>query len=96
MVFDTGSVAQVCNAIKKLTRSRRLAKGEVNIRVGNKASVATLSVGVYLFQLSRGLIMELDNCYFIPSLSRKIISSSFYNKMVLLPNKEHVMFTLWQ
>jgi hypothetical protein len=75
-VFDTGSVAHICNTMQGLTRSRRLAKGEVDIRVGNKARVAAFSVGVYSLQLPSGLIMELDNCYFVPSLSRNIISSS--------------------
>ena len=75
-VFDTGSVAHICNSMQGLTRSRRLAKGEVDIRVGNKARVAALSVGVYTLHLPSGLVMELDNCYFVPSLSRNIISSS--------------------
>ena len=45
-VFDTGSVAHICNTMQGLTRSRRLANGEVDIRVGNRARVAALSVGI--------------------------------------------------
>ena len=75
-VFDTGSVAHICNTMQGLTRSRRLANGEVDIHVGNRARVAALSVDVYSLQLPSGLILELDNCYFVPSLSRNIISSS--------------------
>jgi hypothetical protein len=43
-VFDTGSVAHICNLMQGLTRSRSVARGEVDFRVGNNARVAALSV----------------------------------------------------
>jgi hypothetical protein len=75
-VFDTGSVAHICNSMQGLTRSRSVARGEVDFRVGNNARVAELSVGTMQLHLSSGFIMELNNCYFVPSLSRNIISPS--------------------
>ena len=59
-----------------LVRTRRVAQGEIDIRVGNKARVAALEVGTMQLQLPSGFIMELNNCYYIPALSRNIISAS--------------------
>ena len=44
-VFDTGSVAHICNSMQSLTRIRNIARGEMDLRVGNKAKVAALAVG---------------------------------------------------
>jgi hypothetical protein len=52
-------------------------RGEVDFRVGNNARVATSSVEMQL-HLPLGFIMELNNCYFVPSLSRNIISPSCF------------------
>jgi hypothetical protein len=75
-VFDIGSVAHICNSMQGLTRSRSVARGDVDFRVGNNARVAALSVGMMQLHLLSGFIMELNNCYFVHSLSRNIISPS--------------------
>ena len=48
----------------------------MDLRVGNKARVAALSVGTLPLLLPSGFIMELNNCYYVPSMSRNIISAS--------------------
>ena len=45
-VFDTGSVVHICKSMKGLVRTRRVAQGEIDIRVGNKARVVALEVGM--------------------------------------------------
>ena len=55
-----------------LVRTRHVAQGEIDIRVGNKARVAALEVGMMHLQLPSGFILELNNCYYIPALSRNI------------------------
>jgi transposase InsO family protein len=75
-VFDTGSVAHICNTMQGMIRSRSVEKGEVDFRVGNNARVAALNVGIKQLHLPSGFILELNNCYFIPSLSRNIVSPS--------------------
>ena len=45
-VFGTGSVAHICKSMQGLVRSRCVRQGEVDLRVGNNARVAALSVGV--------------------------------------------------
>ena len=39
-IFDTGSVAHICNSMKGMTKSRSVERGEVDFRVGNNARVA--------------------------------------------------------
>ena len=45
-VYDTGSVIHICNLLQGLVRTRSVARGEVDIRVGNKARVAALEVSM--------------------------------------------------
>ena len=59
-----------------LRSSRKLTKGEVDQRVGNGARVAALAVGTYDLTLPSGLVLELNNCYYVPAMSRNIISIS--------------------
>ena len=53
-----------------LRSSRSLAKGEVDLRVGNAVRVAA---GVYDLNLPSGLVFQLKNCYYVPAVSRNII-----------------------
>ena len=57
-----------------LKRSRSLSKGEVDLRVGNGARVAALAVGDYSLHLPSGLILELNNCYYVPVITKNIVS----------------------
>src|SRR4051812_44972834 len=50
-VYDTGSVIHICNSLQGLVRTRSVARGEVDIRVGNKARVAALEVGTMQLHL---------------------------------------------
>src|SRR6266480_6595686 len=75
-VFDTGSVAHICNSKQDLLNDRRLAKGEVTMRVGNGSKVEVMAVGTLPLHLPSGLVLNLNNCYFVPALSMNIISGS--------------------
>ena len=44
-VFDTGSVAHICNSQEKLWNKWRLARDEVTMRVGNGSKVEVVAVG---------------------------------------------------
>jgi hypothetical protein len=50
--------------------TRSFVIGELDVHVGNGAKVAVLAVGTYHLLLPSGLVMELNNCYFIPTLSK--------------------------
>src|SRR5215216_2761681 len=65
-VFDTGSVAHICNSKQDLWNRRRLAKDEVTMRVGNGYKVDVIAVGTLALRLPSGLVMNLNNCYLVP------------------------------
>ena len=75
-VLDTGCGSHICTSVQGLKDSRELTKGEVDLRVGNGAKVAALAVGTYVLTLPSGLHLELSNCYYVPAISRNIISIS--------------------
>ena len=75
-VFDTGSVANICNSKQGLWIKRRLAKDEVMMRVGNGSKVDVIAVGTLPLHLPSGLVSDLSNCYLVPALSMNIISRS--------------------
>ena len=59
-----------------MTKTRSVERGEVDFRVGNNARVAALAAGTMQLHLPSGFVLELSNCYFVPSLSRNIVSPS--------------------
>ena len=75
-VLDTGSPSHICNNMQELRQSRSLARGEVDLRVGNGARVAAIAVGTYYLPLPSGHVLQLNNCYYVPVLTRNIISIS--------------------
>src|SRR5664279_505828 len=75
-VFDTGSVAHICNSKQELLNKRRLARDEVTMRVGNGSKVEVIAVGMLPLHLPSGLVLNLNNCYLVPALSMNIISGS--------------------
>ena len=75
-VLNTGCESHICVNVQGLRSSRSLAKGKVDLRVGNGARVAVLVVGVYDLNLPTGLVFQLKNCYYVPVVSRNIISIS--------------------
>ncbi|KAL1189337.1 Retrovirus-related Pol polyprotein from transposon TNT 1-94 [Cardamine amara subsp. amara] len=73
-VLDTGCGAHICTNMQALNNKRKVEKGQVELRVGNGARVAALAVGTYHLSLPSGLVLDLHNCYYVPAISRNIIS----------------------
>ena len=73
-VFDTGSVAHICNSKQELRINLRLAKDKVTMRVGNGSKVDMIAIGMLPLHLPSGLVLDLNNCYLVPTLSMNIIS----------------------
>jgi hypothetical protein len=74
--LNTGSCAHICSNIEALKNRRKLHNKEVQLRVGNGAQVAAVTVESIELCLPSGLVMEFENIYFVPSISRNIISIS--------------------
>jgi len=72
-IVDSGCGSHLCNSVQGLRDRRQLAKGDVDLRVGNGARVAAVSVGTYVIRLPSGLELCLNNCYFVPQLTKNII-----------------------
>ena len=66
-VFDTGSVAHICNSKRGLRIKQRLAKDEVTMRVGNGSKVDVITVGTLPLHLPSGLVLDLNNCCLVPA-----------------------------
>ena len=75
-VFDSGSVAHICNSKQGLRIKPRLAKDKVTMRVGNGSKVDVIAVGTLPLHQPPGLVLDLNNFYFVPALSMNIISGS--------------------
>ncbi|KAK8560022.1 hypothetical protein V6N12_012829 [Hibiscus sabdariffa] len=80
-VLDTGCGSHICTSVQGLHMRRNLAKGDVDLRVGNGARVAALAVGTYVLSLPSALVLNLESCYSVPSLTKNIISVSCLDKI---------------
>ena len=70
-LFDTGSVAHICNMMLGLRKMRKLEKGEMTMRIGNGVHLDAKAVGVVTLRLPSGFTLELNKCYFgFPSCVR--------------------------
>ena len=73
-VLDTACGSHICNSLQGLRRSRTLGEEEVILRMGNGARVAAEAVGSFHLYMPTGKTIVLNNCYFVPSIIRNIIS----------------------
>jgi hypothetical protein len=71
-VFDTGSIAHICNSQQDLKSKRRLERNKLTIRVGNSQHVDIVAISA--LRLPYGYILVLNKCYYIPALSMSIVS----------------------
>ena len=93
-VLDTGCGSHICLNVQDLKSSTALAKGEVDLRVGNGARVAALTVDSYDLTLPTGLIINLENIYFVPIISRNIFL--FGQDWILIYNKRQMLLYLFK
>ena len=78
-VLDTGCGSHIISNVQGLRNRRRLQKGEIDLHVGNGARVVALAIEDYSLPLPSGLVLELYNCYFVPSITKYLISISVLN-----------------
>jgi hypothetical protein len=75
-VFDTGSVANICNSQKDLKSKRRLERNEVTMRVSNGQRVDIMAIGTLHPWIPSRFILFLNKCYSVPALSTNIVNGS--------------------
>jgi hypothetical protein len=80
-----------CKSLQGLSLTRRFAKGELDVRVGNGAKVTYITVGTFHLPLPSGLVLGLNNCHCIPALCKNIVSSSCLEEVdgyeIIIKNK---------
>ena len=54
-----------------------MREGEITLRVENGAKVATVAMGTYSLWLPSKISLVLRDCYFVPTMSRNLISISY-------------------
>ena len=95
-IIDSGATNHVCSSLQLLTKARKLRAKEFTLRVGNGESVSAEAVGEVRLQFGNKYLL-LDNVYFIPNISRNLISVSqlyeqsfsvnfHYNEIIILKN----------
>ncbi|KAJ9557826.1 hypothetical protein OSB04_012440 [Centaurea solstitialis] len=72
--IDTGSGNHICNHLQGFTRRKTLRKDRSNLRVGEGTPLIAEAVGSYSLSLPSGLVLELDNCYYIPNMIKNVLS----------------------
>ncbi|RDX62788.1 hypothetical protein CR513_58840, partial [Mucuna pruriens] len=82
--LNTGYGSHICSNVQELSRSKTLARNEVDLQVRNRANFATLVVGTYVLTMLSELIIELDNCYSILVITKNMISISCLGKKVVI------------
>ena len=93
--MDTGCGSHTCTDIQGLRDSRKITKGESDLRVGNGARVVAIAIGTYVLNLPSGFCLYLDNCFCVLALTKNIISVSCLNKkgfyLKFCDNSCHIM-----
>ena len=79
-VYDTGCGSYIWIDMQGLRNRRKLTKGESDFQVGNGARVATAALWTYVLNLPSDLYFNLEDCYYVPALTKNIISISCLNK----------------
>ena len=60
--MDTGVTNHVCNSLQGFQKTRRLARGEIDLLMGDTSRVAAVAVGVVTLHFEGGKILVLDDC----------------------------------
>jgi hypothetical protein len=75
-VFDIRSMIHTCKSLQGLSLTRRFANSELDVHIDYQAKIAAIAVDTFHQSLPSGLVLKLNNCYYILALCKNIISSS--------------------
>ncbi|KAJ9541534.1 hypothetical protein OSB04_028040 [Centaurea solstitialis] len=73
-VIDTRNGNHTCNHLQGFTRKETLRKDRSNLRVGEGTPLIAEAVGSYSLSLPSGLVLELENCYYVPKMIKNVMS----------------------
>ena len=73
---DIGATNYVCNSLQGFQKIRRLAEGEIYLWMGDTSRVAAVAVGDITLYFEGGKFLVLNDCLYVPSVRRNLISVS--------------------
>ena len=79
-IVDSGATKHVCFSLQILSSTRKLADGEVTMRVGSGQIVSPAAVGTTRLEFEKNKFLVLENVYYIPGFSRNLISVSMLHE----------------
>ncbi|KAJ9566373.1 hypothetical protein OSB04_002339 [Centaurea solstitialis] len=95
-VIDTGSGNHICNHLQGFTRRKTLRKDRSNLRVGEGTPLIAEAVGSYSLSLPSGLVLELDNCYYIPNMIKNVLSFDLLVDQEFYYKYDYKMFSVFK
>ena len=69
---DTGVTNHICNSLQGFQKTRRLAKGEIYLLMGDTSRVAIVAVRVVTLHFEGGKFLVLDDCLYVPGVRRNL------------------------
>ena len=64
--MDTGATNHVCNSLQEFQKTMRLARGEIDLLMGDTSRVAAVVVGVITLHFEGSKFLILDYCLYVP------------------------------
>ena len=74
--MDTRATNHVCNSLQGFQETRRLARGEIDLLMGDTSRVAAIAVGVVTLHFEGDKFFVLDDCLYVPDVRRNLVSVS--------------------
>ena len=72
--IDSGATTHVSNSMQGFLTSRKPKESERFIYMGNRLKAEVIAVGTYRLHLETGYQMDLMNTFYVPSISRNLVS----------------------
>ena len=76
-VLDSSCGSHICADMQGLRNSRKLTKGEFDLKVGDDERVAVVAKWTYVLNLPSGFCLNLDNCCYFLTFTKKIVFVSY-------------------
>ncbi|GAB2297497.1 hypothetical protein Dimus_038475 [Dionaea muscipula] len=76
--FDTGAPIHIVNSLQGLFGITIPSKNETRVCTANGQKVAVKAIGSVKLQFNNNFVLTLEDVYYIPSISRNLISGSRY------------------
>ena len=73
--------SHIYNDWNRMTGKQKLRKSKVELRIGNGARAVVVALGVVNLKLPSGDCLSLEECHYVPSIFKNIISLSSLDKI---------------